>query len=202
MTNYLAIFLMLLTLISCQGSEEAVVISAPQAQASDNDRQLPDYSDEDTSIYTDEEDGELDPSDEGEVIGASNPCFRQLSNPQVELIASCSRVVNGRLNDGYKYLVKQSHLCLVRKNTLGKEGQFLVEGFIRETDKRNNNYKRKVKVEGVNVGEDQLYFLHLGEDLDTEITFAADSERLLIKQRTNGTFSKRKRYAAFSCYVF
>ncbi|MBT5093579.1 MAG: hypothetical protein HOM21_05025 [Halobacteriovoraceae bacterium] len=83
MTNYLAIFLMLLTLISCQGSEEAVVISAPQAQASDNDRQLPDYSDEDTSIYTDEEDGELDPSDEGEVIGASNPCLDNFQIPKL-----------------------------------------------------------------------------------------------------------------------
>ena len=134
------------------------------------------------------------------ILGPDDPCFKYQKNNNVNIVASCEEVIDGRVSSPYKKYINRAKICVLNQKSFGKNfysfiGKVWEEEGVEEEEVYEIDLGRK--------GEFQDFLNQIDikaeyKKRDTKVSYNFDDEILLWKQRSK-LFKKRYRFFRLGC---
>lgn len=133
-------------------------------------------------------------------LSPDDPCFKYVNNSRVKTVASCTKVITGKVKKVYDFEVTDVAFCILEQfNSSSNTTVHTLVGTFEDVDKGETS-KRTLDVFAASKKEkDTFYFEKKKDKLWNYIRYDFTTTTLSFKQKNGGLFKKRLRFAKILC---
>lgn len=134
-------------------------------------------------------------------LGPGDPCFKYQDYEAVRLVASCSKLIDGRIKSSFKVTVASAKLCLFKKSFPEGASLFTLVGVTKESGKEDFLKEYEIDIIGQPKIEDGLLVFSMKTNQKSYVKYNSLKSMVTVRE-VSMLWKKRIRYFSLGCVKF